>query len=68
MILAGTDELGYLLSKDAELRAWEAAHPARIDLLSGARWYRARSDRGGTGHRPGDGPARTPASCATIGR
>ena len=25
MILAGTDELGYLLSKEAELEAWEAA-------------------------------------------
>jgi len=34
MILAGTDELGYLLSKDAELRAWEAAHPPRIDSLA----------------------------------
>ena len=31
MILAGTDELGYLLSKEAELEAWEAAHPPRID-------------------------------------
>jgi 3-isopropylmalate/(R)-2-methylmalate dehydratase small subunit len=31
MILAGTDELGYLLSKDAELAAWEATHPPRID-------------------------------------
>jgi 3-isopropylmalate/(R)-2-methylmalate dehydratase small subunit len=37
MILAGTDELGYLLSKDAELNAWEAAHPPRIDSLDGAR-------------------------------
>jgi 3-isopropylmalate/(R)-2-methylmalate dehydratase small subunit len=36
MMLAGTDELGYLLSKDAELRAWEAAHPPRIDSLVGA--------------------------------
>jgi 3-isopropylmalate/(R)-2-methylmalate dehydratase small subunit len=36
MLLAGTDELGYLLSKDAELRAWEAAHPPRIDSLTGA--------------------------------
>jgi 3-isopropylmalate/(R)-2-methylmalate dehydratase small subunit len=36
MMLAGTDELGYLLSKDAELRAWEAAHPPRIDSLIGA--------------------------------
>jgi 3-isopropylmalate/(R)-2-methylmalate dehydratase small subunit len=35
MILAGTDELGYLLSKDAELRAWEASHPPRIDSLAG---------------------------------
>ena len=34
MILAGTDELGYLLSKDAELRAWEATHPPRIDSLA----------------------------------
>ena len=34
MILAGTDELGYLLSKDAELRAWEVAHPPRIDSLA----------------------------------
>jgi 3-isopropylmalate/(R)-2-methylmalate dehydratase small subunit len=37
MILAGTDELGYLLSKDAELAAWEAAHPPRIDSLAGGR-------------------------------
>ncbi|MEP6638844.1 MAG: 3-isopropylmalate dehydratase small subunit [Chloroflexota bacterium] len=36
MILAGTDELGYLLTKDAELKAWEAAHPPRIDTLAGA--------------------------------
>jgi 3-isopropylmalate/(R)-2-methylmalate dehydratase small subunit len=31
MLLAGTDELGYLLSKDAEIAAWEAAHPPRIE-------------------------------------
>lgn len=37
MILAGTDELGYLLAKDAEISAWEAAHPPRIDSLAGAR-------------------------------
>jgi 3-isopropylmalate/(R)-2-methylmalate dehydratase small subunit len=35
MIIAGTDELGYLLSKDSELAAWEAAHPPRIDSLPG---------------------------------
>jgi 3-isopropylmalate/(R)-2-methylmalate dehydratase small subunit len=37
MLLAGTDELGYLLSKEAEIAAWEAAHPPRIDSLAGAR-------------------------------
>ena len=37
MILAGTDELGYLLAKDAEMDAWEAIHPPRIDTLAGAR-------------------------------
>jgi 3-isopropylmalate/(R)-2-methylmalate dehydratase small subunit len=37
MILAGTDELGYLLSKQAEISAWEAAHLARIDTLTPAR-------------------------------
>jgi 3-isopropylmalate/(R)-2-methylmalate dehydratase small subunit len=36
MLLAGTDELGYLLSKDTELRTWEMAHPPRIDSLAGA--------------------------------
>jgi 3-isopropylmalate/(R)-2-methylmalate dehydratase small subunit len=34
MMLAGTDELGYLLSKDGELSAWEASHPPRIDSLA----------------------------------
>jgi 3-isopropylmalate/(R)-2-methylmalate dehydratase small subunit len=37
MILAGTDELGYLLSKDAAIAAWEAAHPPRVDTLAGTR-------------------------------
>ena len=37
MVLAGTDELGYLLSKEPELMAWEAAHPPRIDSLAEAR-------------------------------
>ncbi len=36
MILAGTDELGYLLGKDPEIRAWEAGHPPRIDALTPA--------------------------------
>ena len=36
MILAGTDELGYLLSKDAEIGAWEAAHPPRVETRAAA--------------------------------
>jgi 3-isopropylmalate/(R)-2-methylmalate dehydratase small subunit len=36
MILAGTDELGYLLSKEAEIGAWESTHPPRIDALTPA--------------------------------
>ena len=31
MLLAGTDELGYLLSKARDIDAWETAHPARIE-------------------------------------
>jgi 3-isopropylmalate/(R)-2-methylmalate dehydratase small subunit len=31
MLLAGTDELGYLLAQEPAIAAWEAAHPARID-------------------------------------
>jgi 3-isopropylmalate/(R)-2-methylmalate dehydratase small subunit len=31
MLLAGTDEMGYLLRHDDEISRWEAAHPARID-------------------------------------
>ena len=34
MLLDGTDELGYLLGKEPELAAWEAAHPPRIDTLA----------------------------------
>ena len=37
MLLAGTDELGYLLAKEPEIAAWEAAHPPRVDTLAGAR-------------------------------
>ena len=36
MILAGTDELGYLLLKSAKIATWEAAHPPRVDTLAGA--------------------------------
>jgi 3-isopropylmalate/(R)-2-methylmalate dehydratase small subunit len=31
MLLDGTDELGYLLAHGADIAAWEAAHPARVD-------------------------------------
>ena len=31
MILAGKDEIGYVLSRLPAIEAWEAAHPARID-------------------------------------
>jgi 3-isopropylmalate/(R)-2-methylmalate dehydratase small subunit len=31
MLLKGTDELGYLLGKAAEIDAWEKTHPARVD-------------------------------------
>jgi len=37
MLLAGTDELGYLLGKEAEIAAWERAHPPRVDTRAGAR-------------------------------
>ena len=36
MLLAGTDELGYLLSKEGDIAAWEVAHPARIETRAGA--------------------------------
>jgi 3-isopropylmalate/(R)-2-methylmalate dehydratase small subunit len=36
MLLAGTDELGYLLGKESEIAGWEAAHPPRVDTLAGA--------------------------------
>ena len=37
MLLAGTDELGYLLLKEDEISAWEANHPPRVDTLAEAR-------------------------------
>jgi 3-isopropylmalate/(R)-2-methylmalate dehydratase small subunit len=36
MLLAGTDEIGYVLGKEAEISAWEAAHPARVDTRFGS--------------------------------
>ncbi len=33
MMLAGTDELGYLLGKREEISGWETANPARVDTM-----------------------------------
>jgi 3-isopropylmalate/(R)-2-methylmalate dehydratase small subunit len=37
MILAGTDEIGYVLARLPAIEAWEAAHPARVDTLAPSR-------------------------------
>jgi len=34
MLLAGTDELGYLIGKTAEIEAWEQRHAARVDTTA----------------------------------
>jgi len=36
MLLAGTDEMGYLLRREAQIGAWESAHPARVDTTGRA--------------------------------
>jgi 3-isopropylmalate/(R)-2-methylmalate dehydratase small subunit len=35
MLLAGTDEIGYVFTHLHEIDAWEAAHPARVDTRIG---------------------------------
>jgi 3-isopropylmalate/(R)-2-methylmalate dehydratase small subunit len=35
MLLAGTDEIGYVMAKLPEIQAWEAAHPGRVDTRIG---------------------------------
>jgi 3-isopropylmalate/(R)-2-methylmalate dehydratase small subunit len=35
MILAGTDEIGYVRSNLPAIEAWEATHPARVDTREG---------------------------------
>jgi 3-isopropylmalate/(R)-2-methylmalate dehydratase small subunit len=35
MLLAGTDEIGYLLTKLPAIDAYESTHPARVDTLAG---------------------------------
>lgn len=34
MLLEGTDEIGYVLSRLQFIEAWEATHPARVDTLA----------------------------------
>ena len=41
MLLAGTDEIGWVLERSDAIDAWEARHPARVDTRDG---------RGVTGH------------------
>jgi hypothetical protein len=36
MIKAGTDEIGYGLSRLLAIDAWKAAHPALVDSCEGA--------------------------------
>ncbi len=36
MLLAGTDELGYLLHREEKIASWEAAHPPRVDTTAPA--------------------------------
>jgi 3-isopropylmalate/(R)-2-methylmalate dehydratase small subunit len=36
MLLAGTDEIGWVMAHMDAIQAWEAAHPARVDTRSGA--------------------------------
>ncbi len=35
MLLAGTDEIGYVVARDDAIAAWEAAHPPRVDTRLG---------------------------------
>ncbi len=36
MLLAGTDELGYLLAREGQFEAWESKHPPPVDTRAGA--------------------------------
>jgi 3-isopropylmalate/(R)-2-methylmalate dehydratase small subunit len=37
MLLAGTDEMGYLLAREPQIGAWEAKHRPRVDTTAPAR-------------------------------
>ena len=36
MLLAGTDEIGYVLDHEDAIAAWESVHPPRVDTRLGA--------------------------------
>ena len=36
MLLAGTDEMGYLLARERDIESYEAGHPARVDTRTGS--------------------------------
>ena len=36
MLLAGTDELGYLLQREGKISSWEGGHPPRVDTTARA--------------------------------
>jgi 3-isopropylmalate/(R)-2-methylmalate dehydratase small subunit len=68
MLLAGTDEIGYVVAKLPGIRAWEATHPGRVDTrLRGGRRRPPRLRSAGTrptrgsssGSPPGTGAARS---------
>ena len=74
MLLAGTDELGYLLSKERDIAAWESKHPPRIETRvttwDGWPWGSSRVCIPGCVVRlcriPG--PSRRPACAISSGR
>ena len=55
MLLAGTDEIGYVLGHDDAIAAWEAAHPPRVDTRA-RRGRRLTPDPAGRARR-GTAPA-----------
>ncbi len=36
MLLAGTDEIGWVMAKDADIERWEATHPPRVNTAAAA--------------------------------
>ena len=36
MLLAGTDEMGYLLARERDIESYEASHPPRVDTKTGS--------------------------------